>query len=663
MDGGRGLCRIDILGIGGDVVSRWNILQIAFFGVEGRLRTIDFIPDEVNVITGASGTGKSAIIDAIDYCLGSGDCGLPWYVRGHAEAVAVHWIKDDLHLIVGRKIPKAGKGTAQMFVRTGKSLDLPSTAEELEGRTPRETARIIIERAFGIGDIEDADAELKSHAGQASIRHATPYLFLSGDVIVSKNTLLHDMNRAEKARDIIATMPYFLGAVDQESILAERRLRKLEAALNRLQREAKARERSQSRMTERSMALLSQAAAVGLAKLPSADASDQALLDELREVVASDIETIESPGDDQFSELETERQYLISEIAGMRDRRRTLMRAIKEASGYETAVSGQAHKLALVDHLKLNDRRCPVCDAETDVGQVMAEQIRASLEIVRSEVAAVDQIQPELIEQSSKLDDDISSKSFRLREVEAQIRALIRQTEAASKAATLAQARALVIGRTSQFLETTVEDFEVPVVDFNSLQDEIAELQDKVDPQAKRDRLRDADNMISGYSTDMLKDLPTEVPATDARMLFSAAPKLSLIEPEHRSVLSLAEIGSDQNYLSIHLALSFALQKHFETIRAPVPGILVIDQISRPYYPEGGDEKRLADMEIDSDRSAMRQIVGFLFEETKRRTGLQVILIEHAYIDDDEKYVNATRERWTKASGERLIPPDWPARP
>ena len=644
-------------------MSRWNILQIAFFGAEGRRRTIDFKPDQVNVVTGASGTGKSALIEAIDYCLGSSSCGLPWYVRGHSEAVAVHWVKDDLHLIAGRKIPKAGKGTAQMFVRTGKALQMPTTADGLEGRTPREQAKLEIERAIGISDIKDEDAALKPETGRASIRQTTPFLFLSGDVIISKNTLLHDLNVPRKARHIQATLPYFLGAVDQDVILAERRLRQLEAAMNRLQREEKARERGQSRLTVRSMALLSQAAEVGLAEPPSPSATDQALLEALRGIVGAEIGATSVRSGGELGVLEAERQSLLADLSALRDRRRVLNRAIREAQGYETAVSGQSHKLALVEHLKLDERRCPVCDAETEVGHAMAEQIHASLNIIREEVATVGQMRPELIEQSSEIEERINSGSGRLREVEAQIGAIIRQSEAASRAATLAQAQALVVGRASQFLETTVEDFDLPTVDIQSFQDEIAELQDLVDPQAKRDRLRDAENMVSVYATEMLAELPTEVPATGARMQFSATPRLTLIEPEKRSVLSLAEIGSDQNYLSIHLALSFALQKHFEAIRAPVPGVLVIDQISRPYYPEGGDEKSLEEMEIDGDRLAMRKIVGFLFDETTRRAGLQVLLIEHAYINDDDRYVDATRERWTKASGEKLIPADWPERP
>lgn len=58
----------------------------------------------------------------------------------------------------------------------------------------------------------------------------------------------------------------------------------------------------------------------------------------------------------------------------------------------------------------------------------------------------------------------------------------------------------------------------------------------------------------------------------------------------------------------------------------------------------------------------MSKIAAFLFEETERRSGLQVILLEHAYIEADSRYVNATRERWTKASGLKLIPTNWPER-
>lgn len=644
-------------------MSRWNVREIAFYGVGGRRRTLEFDVDKVNVITGASGTGKSAIIDAIDYCLGSKECKLPFFVRNHAETVAVHWTQGGSDLIVGRKIPKAGSGTSQMYVRIGRNLKVPDTSEGLEGPTNRDTARALIEKTFGIQDTDDPTIAAKADKGRATIRDIPPYLFLSGDVIISRETLLHDLNRPEKARDIKATIPYFLGAVDQASVLAARTLRQLEAALTKIERETKAQERSQSLLTQRSMALLTQAQGVGLfAELPSTDASDEILLDQLANIAASGVASTDTRDSEARAALEEERRKLVSELQTLRGKRQMLKQTIREATGYETAVSGQSHKLRLVEHLKLDDGRCPVCDAQNSAGQAMAEQIRNSLSIVANEVLAVDGMRPRLDIHSGHIENLIGSKYSRLREVEEQLSGLVRVEEESVKTGSLLQERARVVGRIDQFLETTAKDFQTASTDTASLVSRIEDLRDQVDPLARRERLRDAENMVSTFATEMLADLPTEVPATDARVLFSSAPSLSLVEPSRRAVLAMAEIGSDQNYLSIHLALSFSLQKLFETIKAPVPGLLVIDQVSRPYYPKGGDEKRLQEMEKDDDQVAMQQIVRFLFDETERQAGLQVILIEHAYIEEDPQYVAAVKGRWTKASGVKLIPSDWPLR-
>ena len=45
--------------------------------VQYSYKTVDSCCDKINVITGASRTGKSAIIPIIDYCLGDGQCQIP----------------------------------------------------------------------------------------------------------------------------------------------------------------------------------------------------------------------------------------------------------------------------------------------------------------------------------------------------------------------------------------------------------------------------------------------------------------------------------------------------------------------------------------------------------------------------------------------------------
>jgi len=73
-------------------MTRWNISNIFFLSVSGERREVELKPGVVNIITGASGTGKSTLIKAIDYCLGSSKCELPAHVRRRSLAVGVKWV-------------------------------------------------------------------------------------------------------------------------------------------------------------------------------------------------------------------------------------------------------------------------------------------------------------------------------------------------------------------------------------------------------------------------------------------------------------------------------------------------------------------------------------------------------------------------------------------
>ncbi|WP_238930799.1 DUF3732 domain-containing protein [Pseudomonas fragi] len=66
-----------------------------------------------------------------------------------------------------------------------------------------------------------------------------------------------------------------------------------------------------------------------------------------------------------------------------------------------------------------------------------------------------------------------------------------------------------------------------------------------------------------------------------------------MIEAYSQAVLRLPDARSDENYLAIHAALSFALQKYLGEINVPVPAFLVFDQISRPYYPQRGEDESI----------------------------------------------------------------------
>lgn len=648
-------------------MKRWNISDIFFLSIAGQRRVVSLAPDKVNIITGASGTGKSTLIKAIDYCLGSSKCELPAHVRRRCMAVGVRWVLGDSEMIVGRIVPPVGQKTStHMFISRGKGLHLPSSVETFDGATTVMAAKALLERAFGIGDLSDGAPEESEVRGRATVRHVTPYLFLTKEVIYSESVLLHGLEKSDKARDIVATMPYFLGVTDAASVLAERRLRQLQRALDREEAREKSRALAGSALKERATSLLAQARRVGMAPEPQHGASEEQLLNALSAVARTPVEVSAYPSESELATLHNRRREVLSRLESVKRKSRATQAAIREASGFQGAVTRQYEKLELAKHLQEVADVCPLCEAPSKRGRETSRALQAVLAKVRAESAAVERVKPRLVEHDQELEQQFESLSAELRRVDDEIKTWLQQTDETRRLADLSQVRAHLLGRISFFLETSVDEPRQVTRDLNVLRAEIEELEARVDRDAKRIKLQRAERKISQFASEAFAQLPTVAPCIGSELEFSSRePEIVVIEGSSHSVLRIPDVGSDQNYLAIHIALSFALQRYFESIDSPVPGLLVLDQISRPYFPMSGedeDEAEIAGGEEDEDIRAMRRHIDFLFAETARRKGLQVLLIEHAYFADDPKYVAATRERWTRASGRALIPFDWPVR-
>ncbi|MFC1952545.1 DUF3732 domain-containing protein [Chloroflexota bacterium] len=123
--------------------------------------------------------------------------------------------------------------------------------------------------------------------------------------------------------------------------------------------------------------------------------------------------------------------------------------------------------------------------------------------------------------------------------------------------------------------------------------------------------------------------------------------------------IPMINIGADENFLSIHIALFLAFQRFFKEHSRPVPGLLVIDQLTRPYFPNLHAEIE-SEIEVENSTEVERpkRYFDYLFNEVQNQESLQIIILEHAYFKDDLRFTNATKERWINGKG--LVPHDWP---
>lgn len=108
-------------------------------------RILDFKPGAINYITGSSRSGKSAIIEIIDYCLGSGGCSIPKIgpIRRTSSWYGLLFSTVEGEKLFARRDPGDQNSTDDYMIVEGVTVSLPD-APEKNGN--RENAKGILNR-------------------------------------------------------------------------------------------------------------------------------------------------------------------------------------------------------------------------------------------------------------------------------------------------------------------------------------------------------------------------------------------------------------------------------------------------------------------------------------------------------------------------------------
>ncbi len=89
-------------------------------------RRVLFELGKLNVISGASKTGKSAMIPIIDYCLGSGRCAIPTgVIRNTCSWFGIIADTAEGQKLIAREEPGHQQQTEKMFLLEGETVEVP----------------------------------------------------------------------------------------------------------------------------------------------------------------------------------------------------------------------------------------------------------------------------------------------------------------------------------------------------------------------------------------------------------------------------------------------------------------------------------------------------------------------------------------------------------
>jgi hypothetical protein len=193
----------------------FQILDIVLYGFNRQRRILSLRPGELNIITGASKTGKTALIEIIDYCLGSSECTIPeGVIRRAVEWVGVRLQVAEGQAFVGRRLPRSGeRSSSDVYYDLQVNLVPPEYSALRQTTNPQALEGLLSQHAGITENIHQPPEGQTRRPLSANIRHALFFSFQQQSEIVSNRHLFHKQSEQFIPQTIKDVLPYFLGVV------------------------------------------------------------------------------------------------------------------------------------------------------------------------------------------------------------------------------------------------------------------------------------------------------------------------------------------------------------------------------------------------------------------------------------------------------------------
>lgn len=644
-------------------------------------RKIDLEIDRINVITGQSHTGKSALIPIIDYCLGSGRCAIPvGVIRDKTAWFGLLLQFEKTQMLIARPEPGDKDQTTDMYMDEAETVEIT----DRPGKTCNVDAfKNRLNQIAGLPSL-DFNTEGKSDSSfknRPSMRDMSAFEFQPQHIIANPYTLFFKADTYEHREKLKTIFPFVLGVVTNEMLALKHELKDLRKEFERKKEELDLRKSAANTWIAEIKASYSQARELGLLKEspdPQQDWDINDYVQYLQDIPKQseiDIPQIDIGSTEravkELNALRNEEHDTSRQIGALRYKLSKIEQLSDSEEQYGNALTLQKERLRSVGWFedKIKDKNnCPFCGSTSHSAAKEVENLlKVTKDILRASKSTTNA--------QDVLDKEIANIRKQLRILESRLniirdhRRLIesKSEDLRAKRQTLNEVYRFV-GRFEQSLENysiTQQDSQL-VEELTRLGSRISYLESKLSSSDEENRRRAALDYISKNISIYAKCIgaerfedPVHLDLTNLTVRISSRGK--------SNEDYLWEIGSGANWMGYHISTLLALHQYFLSLEScPVPNFLVIDQPSQVYFPERWphdlDPKNPNNQPYEpnsGDIECVHKIFRTLSEGLVRMDNkLQLLVIEHA----DEmtwrgiENINLV-ERWR--NGKALIPLDW----
>ena len=666
---------------------RARILHIGVLDKQGRIHAVTF-QDGVNVVTGRSSTGKSALIEIFDYCFGNSDFTVP--VGVITECATIYFTVmhiGDTGLVLARRPTDSRAFLREEFdldrIKHAESLELTYFAEDFFSNL--DEFKKELKRHFNVlvTDVDEdvAVREWRRHRQKSptpSVRSFTSYMLQHQNLVANKHAIFYRFDQKEKREQAIEHLKVFLGFADQQYFAKSQELNALERELRTLERSLPSRRATREDARRRLQDALREYEAISGEALnidiTSSSLRPKVLLNEIRGVKVQVFSDSDSHVRLKY-ESEDEKRKLVSKLR----RKQHELAAVESSIEFSRKYAKQSADTVLPSRAELHASICPFCNSEHFAVEQQANELTEAINWLNSELSHSSYRLESFEMEKEKLEKELEVIRLEVRQKDEQIKVIEGQiddlarvrsqyelaVEAKVRVENILYELASLEGRTDEELE--------------SLTAKIGELRRFLKLNYDIDsKLSSAESEISHYLDAYGARFDFEKSYTPIRLRFSLDTFDLWHEPKTGKPVYLRSMGSGANWLSCHLVLFLSLQRFFCEVGSDcsIPPILFFDQPSQVYFPSNIDgapefsaeELASKDSSRDKSRSVDEDVraVTSLFEElvkyckeTAEATGTmpQIIVTDHAdnlTLSGDVSFESLVRARW-REEGDGLI--------
>lgn len=651
---------------------------IGVVDTQDKLHHIRFEPG-LNIITGKSSTGKSAILEIFDYCLGSTEDTIPvGKITERAETFFIALQFPRYFLVAARKkksdrcflLEVQGTDANQLL----KLIEQPKAFFDSKHYMPLSDFKKSLGRYFAITmENVDEDPFLKvagrKKSATPSVRSFSSFMLQHQNLVANKHAIFYRFDEKEKRDQAINHFKILIGLVDEKYFdlykdyeIAKYELKKIQAQIPK-----------QTQRKETAIACYNRYLAEFkcLAGVSLVDATAEHIYANPKQwlkVISGrsvKIDVLSDQVEVRRAELQAQRSDALVKKRKLQGQLRLANDALTSATQFSLGMITDSLPTSTV----LSEAHCPLCEAHTSTPAVEANKLVGAIEWLNEELKLSSYARESFADERRKIQEELDGVNKQLRRIQADILPLDEEVEKLNTSKSIDEQATKAKLRLEIALQDQLDKPESELTEQEKLWlKEVERLAGLLAQYDIKDRLQGLGQDIDTKMCELGNNFDFEETYKPSALRFDVETFDLWYQQDAKTRVYLRSMGSGANWLYSHLALFMALHYQFAARSesgCKIPPILFLDQPTQVYFPASLDDADEFDAEslakqakredeVDHDMKAVTNMFTQLAKfcaETGKTTGVtpQVIVSDHAdrlTLGEGYKFQDYVRATW-----------------